>query len=750
MFSRRPLRLRAHFRPQIKCRKALSVSILPPTGDEHALLDLFHATYDRPSRGSTGLFHYRQITTPQALIPVAIATMKRANYIVRRIVNAQDAQETRKIVKNIDRLSDLLCRVIDMAEFVRHTHPERAWVDAANDTYDILCEYMNGLNTNVELAAKLDHFIADPAFLTLSSEARQTALLFQYDFQKSGVHLPEEQRKKFVQHSSNIIAYGRDFLGALDTTQDSVMLTRQDCEGVPESPRLWQLYALKKGMRSSIRVRPDSAEARRVLRYSTSEEARKKIYVAQNASRPENVDILERLLRERAELAVLVGHKSYSDMLLKDKMGKSPENVKMFLQSLMDISRPRALKALEEIKFVKQKRQMLPNAAQVQAWDRDAYFPSVAPVPPLRMPPLTPGLAIFALSRLFRNMYGITLRPADLAKGEAWHKDVRKLEVVDESEGIIGWIYLDLFYRSGKAGGATHYTIRCSRRVDDDDAEGDFYSEESRGLGLEKELLLTTEEHKTPEREGLHQRPMAVISCDLDPADNHSMEWQDVLTLWHEMGHAMHSMVGRTNYSNVSGTRCATDFVELPSILMEHFLTSPDVLSLFSADGALSLKDPTPTIHTPFRAIEAHSHILLASLDQHYHSEIALSSNFNSTLELKRIQNTEGVLPYVGGTSWQTSFGHLFSYGASYYSYLFDRAIASRVWARVFRDSPMSRESGERFKNEILRYGGAKNAWEMVSDLLEEPMLREGGVEAMREVGRWGVADEVASNGPLS
>jgi mitochondrial intermediate peptidase len=79
--------------------------------------------------------------------------MKRANYIVRRIVNAQDAQETRKIVKNIDRLSDLLCRVIDMAEFVRHTHPDRSWVNAANDTYDILCEYMNGLNTNVELAA---------------------------------------------------------------------------------------------------------------------------------------------------------------------------------------------------------------------------------------------------------------------------------------------------------------------------------------------------------------------------------------------------------------------------------------------------------------------------------------------------------------------------------------------------------------------------------------------------------------------
>jgi intermediate peptidase len=210
-------------------------------------------------------------------------------------------------------------------------------------------------------------------------------------------------------------------------------------------------------------------------------------------------------------------------------------------------------------------------------------------------------------------------------------------------------------------------------------------------------------------------------------------------------------MIGRTEYGNVAGTRCATDFVELPSILMEHFLTSPDVLSLFFPERSPSLSDilvKTPT--SPFRAIEAHSHILLASLDQHYHSEIALSPNFDSTRELKMIQNTQGVLPYVDGTAWQTSFGHLFSYGASYYSYLFDRAIASRLWAQVFRESPLSRENGERFKNEVLCYGGGKNAWEMTAKLLNEPSLKEGGADAMREVGRWGMADEVASDGPLA
>lgn len=138
------------------------------------------------------------------------------------------------------------------------------------------------------------------------------------------MHLPDEQRKKFVQLSSNIIDHGRNFLHALSASKPPVALTKQDCEGVPENPKLWRLYALKRGMRSTISVEPESTEARRVLRYSTNEDARKRVYVAQNTSRPAEIEVLENLLHDRAQLAVLVGHRSYADMLLKDKMGESP------------------------------------------------------------------------------------------------------------------------------------------------------------------------------------------------------------------------------------------------------------------------------------------------------------------------------------------------------------------------------------------------------------------------------------------
>src|ERR1700722_2019452 len=203
-------------------------------------------------------------------------------------------------------------------------------------------------------------------------------------------------------------------------------------------------------------------------------------------------------------------------------------------------------------------------------------------------------------------------------------------------------------------------------------------------------------------------------------------------------------MFGRTDYQNVSGTRCATDFVELPSILMEHFLNSPTVLSLFDVDGTSAIREIGNHHTDPCRAIDTHTQIILASIDQVYHSPEALEPSFDSTAAFAHLHDTAGLIPFVPGTSFQTQFGHLFGYGATYYSYLFDRAIASRVWRNVFSEDPLSRETGEKYRREILRYGGGKDPWKMVSALLAAPELEDGNAKAMREVGRWKLEDEIS------
>lgn len=203
-------------------------------------------------------------------------------------------------------------------------------------------------------------------------------------------------------------------------------------------------------------------------------------------------------------------------------------------------------------------------------------------------------------------------------------------------------------------------------------------------------------------------------------------------------------MIGRTEYQNVSGTRCATDVVELPSILMEHFLSSPAVLSLFSTDPGRAVAQVGNHHQDPCRSIDTHTQVLIAMLDQLYHSPAALGADFDTTAALAGLQADRGLIPHVEGTSWQTQFGHLFGYGATYYSYLFDRAIAARVWRDVFARDPLSRTAGEKYKHELLKFGGGRDPWQMVAGLLDVPELAAGDAEAMREVGRWRIEDEVS------
>jgi intermediate peptidase len=203
-------------------------------------------------------------------------------------------------------------------------------------------------------------------------------------------------------------------------------------------------------------------------------------------------------------------------------------------------------------------------------------------------------------------------------------------------------------------------------------------------------------------------------------------------------------MLGRTEYQNVSGTRCATDFVELPSILMEHFLTSPEVLALFT-EPASNRRVQYPSTTDATSALDNHAQILLGLIDQMYHSSLPLSPTFDSTAAFAHLQDTKGPIPSVPGTSWQTQFGHLYGYGATYYSYMLDRAIAGRVWQKLFQANPLDRAMGEKFKRDVLVHGGGKDPWEMVSTVLDAPELKQGDAEAMREVGRWRIEDDVAT-----
>ena len=164
--------------------------------------------------------------------------------------------------------------------------------------------------------------LADQAIVsTLGPEAYQTALIFWRDFAKSGIDLAPEQRQRFVSLSSEIIVLGRSFLNEAHATRPPVTLEPDDIRG----GRSRSLFRLRqKSSRTPLQIYPGSADAQLIMQSPSEDVARRKLYLAAHSSTPEQIDVLERLLRARAELSRLVGRESYAHMALENKMAKSP------------------------------------------------------------------------------------------------------------------------------------------------------------------------------------------------------------------------------------------------------------------------------------------------------------------------------------------------------------------------------------------------------------------------------------------
>lgn len=405
------------------------------------------------------------------------------------------------------------------------------------------------------LLATLNHTHVHP----LSEAETQVALTFLRDFEKSGIHLPPETRQRVVELSDSILSLGRTFLNYASSGPSPIppielpnaekLLAGLGDQFISPLPRG------KLGNRKSRYVTPGSWEAQMILRYAREGEARRLVYVGGVRRDEERVRVLETMLKERAELAAVLGKNSWGEVVLVDKMAKNPGNVMGFLSSLADHHRPAALADIYTLQRLKATSMIghefsphigTAHLPPLHAWDRDyyseRYLKSIAPTTslPAISPYFSTGTVMLGLSRLFSTLYGISFRPAPVTPGEVYHPTVRRLDVIDEQEGLIGVIYCDFFSRDGKPPSAAHYTVRCSRRVDDDDLAGDGLREgwdAAYGPGLE------VEGETMKGREGRWQLPIVVLTTDfgmVEPDKPALLGWNDVETLFHEMGHAIH------------------------------------------------------------------------------------------------------------------------------------------------------------------------------------------------------------------
>lgn len=719
------------------------------------------------SSSNVGLFKNSMLQTPEGLVEFSEKSLKQAKTLVRTmLVEAKNTENGRlTYIRKLDQLSDILCRVIDVAEFIRVVHPSQKWVDAAQKTHEMMFEYMNQLNTNVDLyktlANILDLYIAQE----LSDEEVEVGKYLRQDFERSGIAMDPDTRDNFVSITQQISLLGSAFNNEIHNLESYwCPVPRSEFEMITDQ-------SLKKEIEDMQSRAPNSNKTQiyiplaghipySLLTSCPSEEIRKQVWIALHNSSKDQIKTLDSFIKYRALLANMLGYKSYADYQLEFKMAKNPKNVITFLTNLQESLLAKKDGVVSEVrglyKFRPNSKPLVSDERvlhDVKPWDRDyllALETSSKSKSQLDTPDniseyLSVGTIMSGLDKLFRSIYNVALVPEKTAKGETWDQNqVRKLSYVDLSNNeVLGYLYVDFW--SAKVL-PSHFTIVCSRELNYD-------------LGSESKSELQKLVHLSKDAD--YQLPVISLVCNFlrpkcgsigafagrDEDCPTLLTLEQVDTIFHEMGHATHSMLGRTRLHNLSGTRCLTDFVELPSVLMELFSNDPRVLCQIACHYKTGEPLPQQLLEKhqakrdSLKLCEVYMQSKMAMLDQVLHNEnvVDFSSEkafeqFSSTTVYHSLEKKFKVFSDEYST-WHGKFPHLFSYGAVYYSYLLDRAMAEKIWKGLFKNDPWSRAAGEKYKQSILKWGGTRDPWLCLADALDEPALSKADSRAMEIIG---------------
>lgn len=719
-------------------------------------VSLFSPSIFSTTSKSVGLFCNPYLTNPKGLTKFAKETLEKARALTNHMINDQSPEGMRSYIKELDRLSDMLCRVIDLCEFVRVVHPNSSFVKAAEECHYELFKHMNILNTSKPLFDKLEKVLYDPKLnikSKLSNEEISVGELLYADFKKSGIDMDDQTGEQFVHLSSYIANAGQEF-------NNNITIPKE--KSVKIEPSEWSESDIKAEYLKFIKINFDNSLTIPIyghlpfelLRSCPNKIIREKIWVALHSVPNEQIELLTNLLRGREILARLMNCKNYGQYALNDKMAKNPENVIGFLNGIINDLKPEVLKELknlykhypenERVKdLTKLTNEQLINS--IKPWDREYLLTKyLTSQKSSQSEDITKyfslGIVVSGLSKLFYSIYGIKLVPQKLKSGEVWSNDVRRFDAISNKDGKVGIMYLDLLQRQGKTPHPAHFTVCCSRKLDD--TELDINDPFNLSLPTTSTVETVKQGDKT------YQLPVISLVCNYHPDVNNNnivfLTLDQVATLFHEMGHAMHSMLGRTELHNVSGTRCQTDFVELPSILHETFARDKRVLKSFGRhfqsgkEVSLELVEKNLNSDKLLSHLETFGQVKMALLDQLLHGAINIPINDERFNLLDIYHELESNLMILSDTksSWPGKFGHLYSYGALYYSYLLDRAIASKIWTQLFENDPFSREAGEVFKNEILKWGGSRDPWVSISKVLNNEQLAKGDVNSMKIISK--------------
>jgi len=514
------------------------------------------------------------------------------------------------------------------------------------------------------------------------------------EFKRSGLSLPDETLVQLNELRKELAQLCAVFDRNIAQDASTIAVTRDHLDGLDDD----FINTLTHTDNGLYILGVDYPTYHKVMENCSVESTRKALYIAfNNRAYPANDALLKKIIVKRDELAQLLGYIDYAHNDIDDQMAHTPERAQQFITDLGQRSLHKAEQEIATLTFELPQSVTLTNSGKIKPWDfaylENSYKKSHFNIDEQKISEYFPmKKTIDELFDIYRQFFSIDFQ--EVSGNGLWHDDVSIVRVINPADGqLLGTVMIDLFPRPNKYSHAAHTTIIPATVMPDGTCIPDV------------SVLIANFSKPTASKPSLLQR-------------------NQVKTFFHELGHALHAVLGATEIASMSGTSTKTDFVELPSQMLEQWLTDKDILKKISShyitgqalpddviDAVISLKNMTVG-HSVTRQVYC------ASISLAYFG-IGQSGEKDPFVIMKNLY--EVIVPYMAFSEddhFYTSFGHLTGYGAKYYGYLWSKVFALDIFSEIKKHGLLDPVIGQKYVKEILSKGGAQDPNELLYNFL--------------------------------
>ena len=628
-------------------------------------------------------------------LPAFEAAIAEAKAEIDAITANPEAPTFENTIEAMEYAGGTLNRIAGIFYNLMECNTNESMQETAEAIAPMMTEYSMYVSLNGKLFERVKAVYESRGSLDLEADAMKLLEDTYKSFARNGANLSAEDKETYSRLAEEASVLTLKFSkNVLDATNDYVLNVTDSTElkGLPEFVKKAAAQAAKEKNLEGWAFTLDYPSYSPFLKYSENRELRRQMWMAYNTraigGERDNSQIVKDIIGHRIKMSSLLGYETYAEYALEERMAGNQQTVLDFLDRLLIPSLPYARKEVAEINSYAKANGF--EGEEIMPWDfsywSERYKSTTYDLNDEMLKPyFRLDNCIEAVFGLATRLYGITFEETDLPK---YHEDVKVYDVKDRDGSHLALFYADFFPRESKRGGAWMTDFR---------SQGVF--------------------------NGVERRPhIQIVTNFTKPVgDEPSLITHDELTtLLHEFGHALHGMFAQGRYPSLTGTSVPRDFVELPSQIMENWAFEPEWLNTFAKHYQTGEVIPAELIEKIVNTknyLAAYSQVRqlqFGILDMAWHTLTSVPEVSAIEFEKNALRNSN-VMPSVDNAGFSTSFGHIFSggYAAGYYSYKWAEVLEADAFSLFKEKGIFNREVAQSFRDNILSKGGTLPADEI-------------------------------------